>query len=49
MVVIGHVGVWYRRGKLVTVSPAPGRKEVCGWQGRQAERQTDRRSRAASQ
>jgi len=24
---------WYRRGKLVTGSPAPGRKEVCGWKG----------------
>ena len=23
---------WYRRGMLVTGSPAPGRKEVCGWQ-----------------
>ena len=41
---------WYRRGMLVTGSPAPGRKEVCGWQaGRQADKQTDSRAKGKGQ
>ena len=41
---------WYRRGMLVTGSPAPGRKEVCGWQaGKQAaDRLKGKRAAAAA-
>ena len=38
---------WYRCGMLVTGSPAPGRKEVCGWQA--DKQQTDSRAKGQQQ